>query len=212
MWNSARISWSRRLTGRSANWTRRPSWPRRSWTMSVGWPSMRWSDPNSQVTSFLYKIVLYCPAVFGHFFDPPGNHPRGLIFPTVNQINQSSVDFPCNPSVDWLIDDKLTLTWLVYWIRTARSVFTGAGLKWPNIAGQYSTWSNTRVRCMRFLFASVFTSRYEIINSQRKKAHLNRFIIFFAGNIEVNFDAAAGKTVTESHVVTQQTDISHPRM
>ena len=33
----------------------------------------------------------------------------------------------------------LTLTWLVYWIRTARSVFTGAGLKWPNTAGQYST-------------------------------------------------------------------------
>ena len=41
--------------------------------------------------------------------------------------------------IDWLIDDKLTLTWLVYWIRTARSVFTEAGLKSPNIAGQYST-------------------------------------------------------------------------
>ena len=40
--------------------------------------------------------------------------------------------------IDWLIDDKSTLTWLVYWIRTARSVFTGAGLKWPNTAGQYS--------------------------------------------------------------------------
>ena len=26
--------------------------------------------------------------------------------------------------IDWLIDDKLTLTWLVYWIRTARSVFS----------------------------------------------------------------------------------------
>ena len=41
--------------------------------------------------------------------------------------------------IDWLIDDKLTLTWLVYWIPTARSVFTGAGLKWPNTARQYST-------------------------------------------------------------------------
>ena len=29
----------------------------------------------------------------------------------------------------WLIDDKLTLTWLVYWVRTARSVFTGGGPK-----------------------------------------------------------------------------------
>ena len=44
-----------------------------------------------------------------------------------------------NLSVDCLIDDELTLTWLVYWNRTARSVFTGAGLKWPNTAGQYST-------------------------------------------------------------------------
>ncbi|OQV21546.1 hypothetical protein BV898_04448 [Hypsibius exemplaris] len=31
-------------------------------------------------------------------------------------------------------------------------------------------------------------------------------------NIEVNFDSAAGRTVTESHVVSQHTDISHPRM
>ena len=28
--------------------------------------------------------LLYCPAVFGHFLDPPGNHPRGAIFPTVD--------------------------------------------------------------------------------------------------------------------------------
>ena len=40
--------------------------------------------------------------------------------------------------IKWLISDTLTLTWLFYWIRTARSVFTGAGLKWPNTAGQYS--------------------------------------------------------------------------
>ena len=30
------------------------------------------------------KRVLYWPAVFGHFLDPPGNHPRGAIFPTVD--------------------------------------------------------------------------------------------------------------------------------
>ena len=31
-----------------------------------------------------FTQVLYCPAVFGHFLDPPGNHPRGAIFPTVD--------------------------------------------------------------------------------------------------------------------------------
>ena len=29
-------------------------------------------------------FVLYCPAVFGRVLDPPGNHPRGAIFPTVD--------------------------------------------------------------------------------------------------------------------------------
>ena len=28
--------------------------------------------------------LLSCLAVFGHFLDPPGNHPRGAIFPTVD--------------------------------------------------------------------------------------------------------------------------------
>ena len=28
--------------------------------------------------------LLYCLAVFGHFLDPPGNHSRGAIFPTVD--------------------------------------------------------------------------------------------------------------------------------
>ena len=28
--------------------------------------------------------LLYCPAVFGHFLDPLGNHPRGAIFPTMD--------------------------------------------------------------------------------------------------------------------------------
>ena len=30
------------------------------------------------------KDILYRPALFGHFLDPPGNHPRGAIFPTVD--------------------------------------------------------------------------------------------------------------------------------
>ena len=32
----------------------------------------------------------------------------------------------------------ITVTWLIYWIRTARSVFTGAGLKWLNITRWHS--------------------------------------------------------------------------
>ena len=35
----------------------------------------------------------------------------------------------------------ISLTWLVYWIHTALSVFTGAGLKWLNTVGQYSTYT-----------------------------------------------------------------------
>ena len=30
------------------------------------------------------QIILYCQAVSGHFLDPPGNHPRGAIFSTVD--------------------------------------------------------------------------------------------------------------------------------
>ena len=40
--------------------------------------------------------------------------------------------------IDCLIDDKLTLTWLVYWIRTARPFLTGAG---PN--RRCPMWSGT---------------------------------------------------------------------
>ena len=28
--------------------------------------------------------VLYYPVMLSHFLDPPGNHPRGVIFPTVD--------------------------------------------------------------------------------------------------------------------------------
>ena len=28
--------------------------------------------------------ILYCPAVFGYFLDPPGNPPRGAFFPTAD--------------------------------------------------------------------------------------------------------------------------------
>ena len=53
-----------------------------------------------QIIEILGKEVrclrsLYGPGVFGHLLDPPGNHPRGAIFPVVDSINQSSVDFDC---------------------------------------------------------------------------------------------------------------------
>ena len=70
-----------------------------------------------------------------NFLDLPRNHPRGAIFPKICKINQSNVDVHCK-----------ILTWLVYWIRTARSVFTGAELKWPNTAGQYSICNSTSLR------------------------------------------------------------------
>ena len=37
----------------------------------------------------------------------------------LNQSINPSVDFHCKLLVDWLIDEKLTLTWLVYWIGTS---------------------------------------------------------------------------------------------
>ena len=67
-------------------------------------------------------------------------------------------------SFGWLIDwltIKLTWTWLVYWIRTARSVFTGAGLKWPNTAGQYS---NTFVKQLKKLWRRIMFWRPENIH------------------------------------------------
>ena len=91
-------------------------------------------------------LLYYHPRCSVTFWTHPEIIPVGQFFrrriKSNNQsINQSSVDFHCESFawlIDWLIDDKLTLTWLVYWIRTARCVFTGAGLKWPNTAGQYS--------------------------------------------------------------------------
>ena len=44
------------------------------------------------------NVIPYYPATMSHFLDPPGNHPHGAIFPTVDSINQSMK------------------RWLVYWI------------------------------------------------------------------------------------------------
>ena len=67
--------------------------------------------------------------------------------------------------IDWLIDDELTLTWLVYWIRTARSVFTGAGPKWLNITGQYSA---SRIFVVQLWFITAIRTTLTIEICQRK--------------------------------------------
>ena len=87
---------------------------------------------------FFFPVLFrYVESLFGptRISSPWGNFSDGGLNQSINQ----AWTFIVNLSIDWLIDDKLTLTWLVYWIRTAQSVFTGAGLKWPNITGQNST-------------------------------------------------------------------------
>ena len=81
-----------------------------------------------------YYYVLYCivPRCSATFSTHAEIIPVGQFF---RQWNLHSRSFRL---IDWLIDDKLTLIWLVYWIRTAWSVFTGAELKWVNITGWYS--------------------------------------------------------------------------
>ena len=66
------------------------------------------------VHKFTYQI-LYCPTVFNHFLDPPGNHPRGAIFPTVDEINQPTKNdnkFPQRWSKHFVID---LFDWLIDW-------------------------------------------------------------------------------------------------
>ena len=91
----------------------------------------------------------YCivPLCWVTFWTHPKIIPVGQFFRRwIKSINQAYTT-AVNLSVDWLIDDQLTMTWLVYWIRTARSVFTGAGLKWPNTAGQYSIVPKVPAEC-----------------------------------------------------------------
>ena len=82
---------------------------------------------------------LFCPVMLSHVLQSLGNYTPRAIFPgnVQNQSIKRRLSLWTFRSIDWLIDDKLTLTWLVYWNRTARSVFTGAGLKWLNTTGWY---------------------------------------------------------------------------
>ena len=73
--------------------------------------------------------LLYHPVMSSHFLHSLGNYARRAIFPEACKINQSINQSSIVLSVDCLIDDKSILTWLVYWIRTARSVFYRGGAK-----------------------------------------------------------------------------------
>ena len=106
----------------------------------------RWSDRimfNSPFTIFAYVWCLVhkrvgTSAIISNtvlsrgdrsLLDPPGNHPRGAIFPTVDQINQSSVDFYCK-SFAWLIDWRKVNFDLIGLLDTYRPIcFYGGGAK-----------------------------------------------------------------------------------
>ena len=56
----------------------------------VRWPDISLRNRTPLIPSILLKKwrikenILFCPAMFNHFWDSPGNHPRGAIFPTVD--------------------------------------------------------------------------------------------------------------------------------
>ena len=89
--------------------------------------SVSWGSDAFSITDKTIQIY-YCivPRCSGTVWTHPEIIPVGHFFRRwIKSINQSSLDFHCKPFdwlIDWLIDDKLTLNWLVYWIRTARSV------------------------------------------------------------------------------------------
>ena len=65
----------------------RPHRHRKRWNPH---PFVRTSENKSATRTWQKQIkiqnfsLLHCPAVFGRFLDPPRNHPRGAIFPTVD--------------------------------------------------------------------------------------------------------------------------------
>ena len=112
-----------------------------------------------------YCIVPWCSVAFWTHSEiiPVGQFFRRWI-KSINQAQTFIADF----SVDWLIDDKLTLTWLVYWIRTARSFFTGAGLKWPN--------TGTTQYCFSWEGKFEADTRFDVEQSQR--ADPDKFLLW----------------------------------
>ena len=77
--------------------------------------------------------------MLSHFLDPPGNHPRGAIFPTMGWINQSSVDSHCKP-LGWLIGWRQVNFDLTGLLDSYRMIcFYGAGLKGLNSTGEYNS-------------------------------------------------------------------------
>ena len=78
--------------------------------MRVGITRKTW--PSRNVCRSKYSIVPRCSVTF---WTHPEIIPVGQFFRRwIQSINQAQT-FIVNLPVDWLIDDKLTLTWLVYW-------------------------------------------------------------------------------------------------
>ena len=111
------------------------------------WAMVRISQVQLLITVH-HHYMLYYLVMLSHFLHSLGNRTSRAIFPEMCNINQSSAVF----SVDCLIDGKSILTWLVYWIRTAWSVFTGAELKPLNITGQYSIALNFEPILLRIMY------------------------------------------------------------
>ena len=93
-WRIPRICTSRWpcRASRSARWVAAPIFPlkRLVWRYGTQCESHFYPEKNHDHSpkrfhsSSLFGYVLYCPAMVGHFLDPPGNHPRGAIFPRVD--------------------------------------------------------------------------------------------------------------------------------
>ena len=92
--------------------------------------------------TFIFSIMLFFPVtVSSRYVESLFAFTRGII--PVGQFSRKCAQSINQPwtFIGWLLDwRKVNLSWLVYWVRTARSVFTGAGLKWLNITGYYSTF------------------------------------------------------------------------
>ena len=96
---------------------------------------------------FIPNCVIVCYFVLCHpvMSNHSGIIPVGLFsLKWAKSINQSSVDFHCKLSVDWLIDGKLTLAWLVY-LDSYRSIcFYGGGATVTQhdgmIQGMFPAW------------------------------------------------------------------------
>ena len=92
--------------------------------------------------------VLYCPAVFGHFLNPLGNHPRGAILPD-GRFNQSIKPRLSLWTLGWLIDWRKVNFDLIGLLDSYRTIcFYGGGAK--------VTWLRGTMRWVWLLQRKIF--------------------------------------------------------